>query len=361
MTSSNNTFDLHTRIDHIRPKIEAWWNYEEQEEPCLIASHLYLDSAELPAYRDLIQFWTDVDFMLERQMKIIDHTNYYGLAVPFHYVDYGSSALACFYGSRPKYMDEVTIWADPGYQKIEDVLDTEIDPENGPWKTTLRLLKNSTRLAKNHHMVSLFAFMGMADLLSGLYGTENFLTDLLLKPDLVHRSMNHLKESWINTFFELNNITEQSGNPGTISWPGIWTPGTSFTIQEDTAYMMSPEQFDEFCLPHIHDFVECLEYPFFHLDGIGMIKHVDSLLNISKLKAIQWQPGAGHESIDQWTDLITKILRAGKSVQVYARAKEVESLVNKVGPKGLLVILTDEKKAPIKEVMEKFPSNLIYK
>ena len=125
--------------------------------------------------------------------------------------------------------------------------------------------------------------------------------------------------------------------------------------------MMSPDQFNEFCLPHICDFVECLDYPFFHLDGIGMIKHVDSLLNISKLKAIQWQPGAGHESIDQWTDLIIKMLNAGKSVQVYAQAKEVETLVDKVGAKGLLVILTDEKEEPMKEVMEKYPSNLIYK
>ncbi len=300
-----------------------------------------------------------MDFVIDRQMKIMDHTNYFGMAVPFHYVDYGSSALACVYGSEPIYKDEVTIWADPGYQSIEQVLDLCIDPENTAWKTIIQLLERSAELAENHHMVSLFAFMGMADLLAGLYGTENFLTDLLLKPDLVHRAMSHFKNDWIEVFHKLNSILDKSGNKGSISWPGIWTPGTSFTIQEDTAYMLAPEQFEEFCLPHIRDFVESIEYPFFHLDGIGMIPHLDFLLDIPKLKAIQWQPGAGHESLDRWTDLIRKILDADKSVQVYARAEEVEPLIKKVGTKGVLAILTDEREDSIKRIMEKFPSNII--
>jgi len=98
-----------------------------------------------------------------------------------------------------------------------------------------------------------------------------------------------------------------------------------------------------------------MDYPFFHVDGTGMIPHVDALLEIGGLKAIQWQPGAGHERLDQWYGLLRKILASGKALQVYARAEEVEALVRNVGANRLLVIVRDSPRDEVLRLAERYP------
>ena len=105
--------------------------------------------------------------------------------------------------------------------------------------------------------------------------------------------------------------------------------------------MISPEMFRRFCIPHIDDMASVLEYPMYHLDGINAIPHLDHLLDLDALRVIQWVPGAGHERIDQWYDLIERIIERGKSVQVFAETAEIEPLVERIGTRGLLITVSD--------------------
>ena len=97
-----------------------------------------------------------------------------------------------------------------------------------------------------------------------------------------------------------------------------------------------------------------MDYPFYHLDGVGANKHLDSLLEITELKAIQWVPGAGKERLDQWYELISYILSHQKSVQVYAEVDEVDDLVKAVGAKGLLIICESANNEESQRLMEKY-------
>jgi hypothetical protein len=107
------------------------------------------------------------------------------------------------------------------------------------------------------------------------------------------------------------------------------------------AYNISPDMFRDFCVPAIRAQAAVMEYPFFHLDGVGMIPHLDPLLELAEIKVIQWQPGAGKEDLEQWYPLLRRILETGKSIQVYARADEVKPLVEAVGARGVLAVIND--------------------
>jgi hypothetical protein len=107
--------------------------------------------------------------------------------------------------------------------------------------------------------------------------------------------------------------------------------------------MISNEMFRAFCLPHLLDQMAAMDCPFYHLDGIGALNHLDTLLETKMLKVIQWVPGAGKERLDQWYEVIRRILDAGKSVQVYGDADEVGDLVANVGARGLLVTVRASK------------------
>jgi hypothetical protein len=94
--------------------------------------------------------------------------------------------------------------------------------------------------------------------------------------------------------------------------------------------------------------MDAMEYPLYHLDGIGALPHLDMLLELPNLRAIQWVPGAGKERLAQWYDVIRKILGARKSVQVFAQVDEVDDLIANVGTRGLLISVSGSEEELIK-------------
>ncbi|MCF7838932.1 MAG: hypothetical protein K9N49_09920 [Candidatus Marinimicrobia bacterium] len=321
----------------IRDRLSAWWAFEDSGSPCILGS---VCDGPLPDTEDLARFWQDEPFVIDRAMAVINTSTYYGQAVPYHYVDQGSSAMAEVLGCPMRAVDKETVWADACLKQAQQVLDIRFDPAAPCFRRIRRLTEASCERAPGHHMVAPFALEGMTDLMAALYGLEPFLIDSLTQPDLVARCLEHLKQIWLEAWSQIQSVIN-TGNPGGISWVGIWAPGASFPLQEDVAYNLSPAAFERFCMPHIRDQVAAMEYPFFHVDGVGMIPHLDALLTIRELKAIQWQPGAGKEDLAQWHDLLRKILAAGKSVQVYARAAEVKPLAAALGTRGVMAVITD--------------------
>jgi hypothetical protein len=153
-------------------------------------------------------------------------------------------------------------------------------------------------------------------------------------------------------------LIESAGNPGNINWMSIWAPGRTCTTQEDISYMLSPRMFNEFCLPPLIDLIDWIEYPMYHLDGFGAVSHLPALLSIPRLRAIQWVPGAGRESVRQWYPLIRRILEGGKSVEVFACYDEIDELVKAVGSRGLLIYCGGVTPEQAEELLVKYPQDV---
>ncbi len=348
-----------TGADRLLPReVEAalrnWWVGGSQEHPLILATTLK-EGTTLPSTTDLNRHWLDQDFIIERKMKEIEATEHYGVAVPHHYVDHGSSAMAGVLGCPLVFVDPETIWANPRFETLDEVLDCVLGADSPVYAHITEITRRSVALAKGHHFVAPFALEGMSDLMAALYGGENFMMDLVDRPADVMRAMDRIKTVWLKAFAEIRTLIAASGNPGGIGWVGIWAPGSTFPMQEDVSYSISAEMFRQYLVPHIRDQIAAMDCSFFHVDGMGMIPHLDALLEIKELQAIQWQPGAGHERLDQWYELLRKVLAAGKSLQVYARAEEVESLVRHIGADRLLVIVRDSSRDEIRRLTDRYP------
>ena len=341
---------LNQKLKTIEPMLQNWWEHGEQEKPLIIASITENKSALVEP--DLKKYWEDTEGTVKRAVECINHTKYYGVSVPYHYIDFGSSAMAGVLGANMEYVDKETIWAHPKCNTLEELENIAIDKSNLFFKRIIDLTEKSVSVANNHHFIAHYALGGIGDTISGLYGTENMLMDMYDEPDLLKKVMRRIMAIWAEQFESVSKIIKKSGNSGGIGWAGVWAPGMTFPIQEDMAYMLSPDMFKEFCLEHIVNMTELMDYPFFHLDGIGMIPHLDYILDISKLKVIQWQPGAGKEGLKQWYPLIERILKAGKSVQLYARAEEVDDAVKHLGSRGLLFIITNANNENARAIMK---------
>lgn len=338
----------------IQARLEKWWEHGDQETPCILITTPPQETGDIPDTDVLVQWWTDVEFVIAREMALINNRKYYGQAVPFHFANLASSAMAGVLGARMEYLNKETIWAYPTLKTVDEVIDATLDHENFFYRRLREITEESVVRARDHHYVAMFALGGAADNVAGLYGTENMLMDMILKPDRVAQALERSKQLWLSCFEEFSDIIAGSGNRGTVGWAGIWAPGSTFPMQEDCSYMISSEMFDRFCLPHIRDMVESMAYPLYHLDGIGALNHLDSLLEITDLKAIQWVPGAGRERLDGWYDVIGHILDSGKSVQVYSKADEIDGLVKNVGARGLLVTVLEATDDQAEALMEKW-------
>jgi 5-methyltetrahydrofolate--homocysteine methyltransferase len=84
--------------------------------------------------------------------------------------------------------------------------------------------------------------------------------------------------------------------------------------------------FDEFILPALTEESNYLDHSIYHYDGIGALRHLDSVLSIESLDGIQWVPGAGNPPQAQWTELLVRIQEAGKSLHISASPEEIKHL-----------------------------------
>lgn len=140
------------------------------------------------------------------------------------------------------------------------------------------------------------------------------------------------KSSWWPV--ELENKHRQLS----VTWMGIPSFGKMHIPSCDFASMISPKQFREFVLPVIKEEVKLADHNIFHMDGKGVANHVDDILEIPEIHAVQWVQGAGpYQAIIQWVSLIKKIQSAGKSVVVDLQLSELESFMLEVDPKGIFL------------------------
>ena len=107
-------------------------------------------------------------------------------------------------------------------------------------------------------------------------------------------------------------------------------------------------------ITNMRDMVDAMDYAMYHLDGAAAIRHLDALQEIPRLRAIQWVPGPGQEAIAQWYPLIARILNAGRSVEVFCRADEIDDLVRHVGARGLLIAVSVSSPAEAEALMDRY-------
>ena len=82
---------------------------------------------------------------------------------------------------------------------------------------------------------------------------------------------------------------------------------------------------------------ECqfLDRSIYHLDGPGALRHLDSLLGIPELDALQWVPGAGNEGFHRWVEVYRRAQAAGKGIQVTCGMDELDLVTETLDPRGL--------------------------
>jgi hypothetical protein len=282
--------------------------------------------------------------IVDRYAPTLAAKKYYADAFPWLFINFGPGIIAGFLGSNVNSVTEPaeTVWFSPATPLPAADLNLVYDAENSWWKRVKDLTNEMSSRFGGMLQVSHTDIGGNLDILASFLNTEQLLFDVVEQPKEVSRLINQITQLWIRYYGELDQIIRPTC-PGTSAWTPIWSSGRTYMLQCDFAYMISPKMFERFVLPDLAACCDYLDHGFYHLDGKGQIGHLDHLLSITRLRGIQWIPGDGQPTPDQWLPLLKRIRDGGKLCQVFVSAEGALRIVRSLGGKGFLFVVSDDR------------------
>ena len=238
-----------------------------------------------------------------------------GDAFPSLFTNFGAGVAAAFLGAEVEARHE-TVWFAP--KEVKDIADLRLRYDSAnPWLARVRdFLRAAADRWRGAVQVSMTDLGGTLDVLSTFRPSQLLLLDLYDHPGEVERLAWEIHELWFRYFDELDSIIRPT-NPGYSAWPGFISDRPHYMLQCDFSYMISPDMFERFVRPELAATCRRLDRPFYHLDGPGQLRHLDSILSIPELAGVQWIPGAGAPDCRHWPEVYRKIRDAGKLIQIW--------------------------------------------
>lgn len=300
--------------------------------------------------------WKDMEDKYQNPQRIVDRYRYFcqthaflGESFPNLNIDFGPGSLASYLGSEIGFKED-TVWFNKCLDGWDGVPKLTFDPENKWFKKHLQLAKDCQALAGDDFYVDMPDLMENIDVLASLRGAQDILFDLLDEPEMIGERIQEVTDIYYEYYDRFYDVIkdEEGGNAYTVFQ--IWGPGRTVKLQCDFSAMMSPEDFRKYIQPSLRSQSENVDHVLYHLDGPAAIKHMDALMEIEGIDALQWTSGdAGPDgTLPDWDVIYDKAIAAGKSiwVKVYSGEFEdwirnVDRIVNKYGSHSLFLLFPE--------------------
>lgn len=309
----------HEQYETLRETYRKWWAGELDRPIVPIITYGHPSEIE-PSKGPHIAFPTAWDFSIDPRQFIESHHagltthRWHGDAFPyFPTTAFGPGALAAFLGCTPVGAQS-TVWFKPPREDIPiEELHFEFDENNPCYRRVVNLYEAAMEKWHGTVVVGMVDMGGVMDVLQSFRGAENLLLDLYDSPDEVLRCIRELQDMWFLYYNKFNEIMAPEAE-GYTDWYHMYGEKPGYILQSDFSYMIGPEMFDTFVAPELASSAARLTNAVYHMDGIGQIPHLDSLLAIDGIKGLQWQPGAGEPEKQNWDDILARILASGKKL-----------------------------------------------
>ena len=317
-------FDLE-RLDRVIDAHTRWWNGTlDRPLVSITIPDAYdvprLAAAPLLSQQNCADFSWSAEQVIEAIDEQLSRCEFCGDAFPFVNFDaFGPGVLAAFCGAR---LDNSSgrVWFWP--EKELEIADIHVkyDPEN-KWVKRIKDLYRAGLQKWNGTVVMGFPDLGgVLDVAATLRGSENLLLDLYDDPDGVKRLCCEIQEAWYAAYEDLAQVLQPQR--AFSHWSGLISREPSYIIQCDFSYMIGNPMFKEFVKETLSTDTARLAHSIYHLDGIGQLNHLDDILSLKRLNAVQWVYGDGQPSAVHWLDVYRRIQACGKGVMICGNASD---------------------------------------
>lgn len=321
----------------IARRFEAWWNHAAVDRPIFIATANANPKRPINRRLDLL---FSPDQWFEAKLADMQQLHRVGDALPNIRVDFGPVLLGGMLGGKIEFGADTTwthAFIDDDWSNAPDWV---LRDENELWQHLRTLLELVSKDAAGRYLVCMPDLGGSADVLLNLRGSQPLCMDAIEQPDRVREAIDAIYPAWHRAFTELYRVPHAHG-AGVIHWLQLWSQRPYMIPACDFNFMIGPGEFRDLCLPDIARQAATVGRAVFHLDGTGAARHIDALLEVPDIQAIQYTPGEGTPSVLPWIEMFHKIQKKGRSVLAICPAKEVLKLCEEVRPEGLAILITE--------------------
>ncbi len=265
-----------------------------------------------------------VDEALDMSEVYFSCHHYSGAGFPSYFTRLGAACVAAVISSYARFYND-TVWFE-----LEKPMEWE-DIFNAPSSTfadfALKVVKKVGARLQDIAVVSMPDLGGVSDVLAALRRTENLLFDLVDYPGESLKAIESIQKIWKKFHDDVLQILQQTNNGYYTSWMEILSDRPYYPSQNDFAAMISPTMFEKFILPSLKKEMSWFDKGVYHLDGPGQIPHLDLILSIENLHAVQWvpMPSEPHHSESHY-DLYKKIINSGKKVILNGYINDCEAV-----------------------------------
>lgn len=350
-------------IDFVKKRMDAFWHQEILDRACIAVVAPKVKGTNISPFRNdldftnnpigLKRYWTDPEIIREVNLRKIRNTFFGGDALPSVFQNYGTSGHCNYYGAIPDYQQD-TIWFEPILESLDL---NKIIFRNEVLERHLEITEYLNEEAGDEYFVGMPDSCGTLDAICHLYGSENVLFAFMEEPELLKEAVHLINEGWKYSNEKFYEASKKNCSGSVHSWMHLWAPGRVAQMQCDLSVMISAGMYEEFVLPELEEQIEWIDYPVYHFDGIQQIKHLDHILSLKKLKAVQWTHVAGQPSAAHYLPVLKRIQEGGKSLIVMTGKEDIPILLEHLSPEKLYIHCEAEDEYEAREIVKYVEKN----
>lgn len=343
------------RWQEIEKNYTLWWE-GELDRPLIkaVIKNAYPANRKKPDVPVLsMQNCNCLDYTAEQLVDRLDYElsryEFMGDAFPMlNMAAFGPGVLAGFCGAELN-NSTGSVWYFPKEKYTIENLHIKYNPENIWAKRIKDIYRAGKERWGNQVLMSMPDLGSVQDVLATFLGNEDYIFALYDDPDEVLRVQEEIRKAFMEAYMDLESVLGND-HPGYTDWSGLYSKTRSYIFQDDFAYMISPEMFEEFALDDIQKLSGEFSNILYHLDGIGNLKHLDTLIEHTDIKAYQWVYGAGQPSAQHWIEVYDKLHQADKNMEIVGSIEDFEIIASR-NKKGLYyhLLIDDEQGTAQKE------------
>lgn len=320
-------------------RFEAWWQNDLHDRPPVTVS---VGAPANPGHASSAD-WLAIEPLVSAAFAQLERTVYVGDTFPTFVPNVGPDLTATLYGCALKFSPD-TSWSHPIIAEPDEwhrVLEQEPDFNSRYWQVIEAQTRHAVETIGNRGVVGISDLHGNFDILAALRGPEGLCLDLRRAPELVVRAARHVARGFQAAFERLAEIVGPA-SAGYTTWCPYLSQQPAYLPSCDFWCLVSGRMARELILPVLREEMQPLERRHFHLDGPQALRHLDMLLELPELHAIQWVYGAGNGPAAQWIEVYERIQAAGKALQLTAvDVDDARVIMRKLRPEGVWVVVRE--------------------
>lgn len=345
-------------FDQAVERVYAW--YENQiidRPPVRFQAHNAILTAATDDISDLTpqqkkDWWFNVELQVELFLKSVEGRTYHGETFPVYSPNLGPDVYAAFYGAELEY-GEITSWSIPLVKSWDDIEKIHFSMENEYWRTLEELTRHALERCQGKFMVGYTDLHPGLDCVAAWRDPQQLCFDMIENPDRVKLLAEIAVEDFERIFNHFDTMLKAE-NQLSVSWLGVPSFEKMHIPSEDFITMISPDFYREFGLPLLKREVRNIDQNVYHVDGKGVARHLDDILSVPEVDAVQWVQGVGDDyPIMQWVPFLKDLQAREVPVIVDLDPGDLEAFMGEMRPEGLFLWMAVDNEADQLDILER--------